>query len=109
MELRKNGRNLCALTQELPGIALQCVEEIVNRTIDVSAILPTMAFDVLRVGAIDTDMHTVPSTMAALWTSGTTLMSVQVLAFLIGCHGFISLCLRDATTERRQESARLSL
>ena len=101
MKLRENGRNLRALTQQMPSIGLQCGEEIINRTIDVSAILPAMAFDALRVGAIDADMHTVPSAMAALWTSGTTLVSAHILALSLEWHAFISLSVRDATTERR--------
>ena len=60
MELRKNGRNLCALTQELPSIALQRDEEIVNCSIDISTKLTSMALDVLRVRAIHADMYTGP-------------------------------------------------
>jgi hypothetical protein len=87
MELRKNGRSLGALTQEPPSVALQCGEKIINCAIDVSAILSPVALNVLRLRTLDGDMHTVPGAMATLWTSGTTLMSIQVLAFLIGRHG----------------------
>lgn len=82
MELRKRGCDFCAFTQELPSIALQRGEEIVNRAINISTKLTTTALDVFRVWAIDANMHTVPSAMATLGTSRTTLMGTQILAFL---------------------------
>jgi hypothetical protein len=96
MELRKNGRDSCALPQELPGIALQPRQEIINRAINVFEIPPTMALDIFRVRAIEADMHAVPSAMTTPRTSRTTLVDIQMLAFLIGCHGFISFSRVDA-------------
>jgi hypothetical protein len=109
MKLRENGRFLCAFAQKLTSIKLQSGEKIINCTVDISSILSTMALYVFRVRAIDANVHSVPSAMPALWTSRTAPMSAQILAFSLECHGFISLSLRDATMERRQESARLSL
>jgi hypothetical protein len=52
-----------------------------------------MALDVLRVRAIDANMHAVPGAMATFRTSGTTFMGARILLFLLGCHSsFPFLC-----------------
>ena len=53
---------------------------------DAQLALPAITFDVLGVRALDANMHAVPGTVPAFWTTRATTMSVQVFDFPLGCH-----------------------